>query len=625
MKATDLAQAQSIPPSGPPTVSLPSSPPSPPEVDAAAGKSLVRLLRPYGWSFAAVVLLQVVGALAGLAPLLAVVELGRSLLSPGPTDRGHVWMVVIAGAGGMLVRLVLTAASSGIGHILDGRVQLMFRRELAARLGRVPIGWFSRRRTGELAKVVGEDVSAVHPFIAHAPGELVSAFVVPLASLIYLFTIDWRLTLITLIPVALAVAMVPLMMTPTRLGEQQEFDAAMGRISSSVVEFVQGISVVKAFGGSGRAHRKFRTAADDFVDTFHRWVQGLSRIAAAMQVVLSPPFVLLVVLVGGAALITNGGMDPADLLPFLLLGLGLTAPVAALGHGFDDMQAAGRAVGRIRDVLDAPVLPEPAHPAAAHGHRVELRDVRFGYEADHEVLRGIDLVLEPGTVTAIVGPSGSGKSTLVQLLPRFFDPTHGSVALGGVDLRELDSRELYRMVSFVFQDVRLLHASVADNIALAVPQADLDDVVRAARLANIHDRILELPRGYDSVIGADAGLSGGEAQRISIARALLADTPVLVLDEATAFADPQTEQAVRRALATPGGDRTMLVIAHRLETIADADTVVMLENGSIVERGSPAELLAQEKKFAAFWHTHRSAVADEADTPDDPAQGDDSR
>jgi ATP-binding cassette subfamily B protein len=568
--------------------------------------STARLLRPHLWGFAAVVILQVIGAVAGLAPLLAVVELGRTLLSPGPIDHGHVWTVVIVGAAGLLVRLLFTAASSGIGHLLDGQVQLSFRRALAAHLGRVPIGWFSRRRTGELAQVVGDDVSAVHPFIAHAPGELVAAFVVPLVSLTYLFTVDWRLTLITLIPVALAVALVPAMMTPTRLREQQEFDEAMGRIANSVVEFVQGISVVKAFGGSERAHGRFRTAVDEFVGSFYRMVRGLAGIAAAMQVSLSPPFVLLVVLIGGAARITSGGMVAADLLPFLLLGLGLTAPVAALVHGFDDLQAARRAVGRIRDVLAVPLLLEPAHPAVPTGHRVELRDVHFGYEADHEVLRGIDLVLEPGTVTAVVGPSGSGKSTLVQLLPRFFDPTQGSVVLGGVDLRELDSRELYQRVSFVFQDVRLLRASVADNIALAVPHADLDDVVRAARQAHIHDRILQLPRGYDTVIGDEAGFSGGEAQRISIARALLAAAPVLVLDEATAFADPQTEQAVRRALATPAGDRTILLIAHRLETIADADTVVMLENGSIVERGRPAELLTQDGKFAAFWRSHGS-------------------
>ncbi|MFI6180450.1 ABC transporter ATP-binding protein [Nonomuraea sp. NPDC051191] len=311
---------------------------------------------------------------------------------------------------------------------------------------------------------------------------------------------------------------------PARTREQKAYDAAVGRIASSVVEFVQGISVVKAFGGGERAHRTFLTAADDFVSIFSRWVRGMSVVAAGMQLALSPPFVLLVVLVGGTALITSGGLAPTDLLPFLLLGLGLTAPVAALGHGFDDLQAAGRAVGRIKDVLTVRPLPEPAHPRAPQGHRVELRDVRFAYEVDdgagHEALRGIDLVLEPGTITAVVGPSGSGKSTLVQLLPRFFDPTHGSVLLGGVDLREIGSRELHRQVSFVFQDVRLLRVSVADNIALAVPRAGRDDVIRAARLAGIHDRILRLPRGYDTVLGEETKLSGGEAQRISIARAL---------------------------------------------------------------------------------------------------------
>lgn len=563
------------------------------------------LLRPHAGGFAALVILQVIGAVAGLAPLLAVAEVGRALLSPGPLDRAHVWSAVLAGVAGLLVRLLFTAASSGIGHLLDGRVQLAFRRWLAAHLGRVPIGWFSRRGTGELAKVVGEDVSAVHPFIAHTPGELVSAFVVPLVSLVYLFTVDWRLTLITLIPVLLAVALVPLMMTPARQREQREFDAAMGRIADSVVEFVQGIAVVKAFGGAERTHRRFLTATDEFAGTFLRWARGLAPIAAGMQTVLAPPFVLLVVLAGGTVLIAGGGLAPADLLPFLLLGLGLTAPVAALGHGFDDMRAAWRAVGRIKDVLAVEPLPEPARPAAVRGHRLELRDVSFGYDAGRTVLRGVDLVLEPGTTTAIVGPSGSGKSTLVQLLPRFFDPTHGSITLGGVDLRELGSGQLYRTISFVFQDIRLLRASVADNIALAVPRAGRDQVVRAAKLANVHDRILRLPRGYDTVLDEEAGLSRGEAQRIAIARALLADTPVLVLDEATAFADPQTEQAVRQALASSQGDRTVVVIAHRLETIADADTVVMLDDGAIVERGTPAELLNRNGRFAAFWRSHR--------------------
>ncbi|AUS77171.1 ABC transporter [Actinoalloteichus sp. AHMU CJ021] len=584
--------------------------PAPPSGSEPAGRGVARLLRPHLGGFAAVAVLRAVGDVAGLVPLLAVVELGRVLLSPGPADPGHLRLVVLVGAVGLFVRLVFTAMSSGIGHVLDDQVQLSFRRRLAAWLGRVPLGWLARRRTGELAKVVGEDVSAVHPAIAHTPGELASAFVVPLVSLVYLVTIDWRLTLITLLPVVLALAVVPLMMTPTRLREQAEFDGAMGRLSNSVVEFVQGIAVVRTFGGAGGAHRRFVSSVDDFVGTFGRWVRGMSRPAAGMGLALSPPFVLLVVLTGGAVLIADGSLAPADLLPFTLLGLGLTAPVAALGHGLDDLRAAGRAVGRIRDVLAVEPLPEPADPLVPPGHRVEFHDVRFGYEADHEVLRGVDLALEPGTVTALMGPSGSGKSTLVQLLPRFHDPGHGRITLGGVDLRDIDGRELHRRISFVFQDVRLLRASVADNIALAVPHAHRDDVVRAAQLANIHDRVLRLPRGYDTVLGEETELSGGEAQRISIARALLADTPVLVLDEATAFADPATTLAVRRTLEAVAKDRTVLVIAHRLETVEGADAVVLLEDGVIVERGRPAELLARNGRFAEFWRFHRSATGE---------------
>ncbi|MGW1893516.1 ABC transporter ATP-binding protein [Streptomyces sp. NPDC002004] len=577
-----------------------------PGAEVSGRQALTGLLRPYRLRLTAVLVLQVVSALGGLAPLIAVVELGRALLLPGPVDEGHVWAVVTVGAIGLLVRVLFAALSSGIGHVVDGELQLSLRRLLAEHLGRVPLGWYARRSSGELGQVVQNDVGDLHPLTAHTPGEITSAVVVPLASLVYLSVIDWRLTLVALVPVLLGLLLNLMLMSAGRRRDQLALDAAMGRIAGSAVEFVEGISVVKAFGGSGRAHRAFIKAADDFADYFLGWVLGVAGLGALASLVLSPPFVLVLVLTGGMALITSDAMPPADLLPFLLLALGLTAPVAALGHGLDDVQAAQRAAGRIRALLRVTPLPEPPHPMTPHGHRVELRDVRFAYEPGHEVLRGIDLVLEQGTVTALVGPSGSGKSTLAQLLPRFFDPTQGSVLIGGVDLRDIASRDLYGLVSFVFQDVRLLRASVADNIALAVPHADRDDVVRAARLARIHDRILELPRGYDSVIGEDAGLSGGEAQRISIARALLTDAPVLVLDEATAFADPRTEYDVRRALDTLRENRTQLVIAHRLETIAEADTVVVLEDGAVSERGTPAELLATDGKFAAMWEAQQA-------------------
>lgn len=578
----------------------------------------VGVLRPFVPGLVAVVLLQAVGAVAGLVPLVAVAELGRTLLREGPTDPDRVLGIVVVAALGLVVRVAFTGASSAVGHVLDTEVQLALRRALARHLGRVPMGWLVRQRTGELAKVVGDDVSAVHPFIAHTPAVLVSAFLVPLVSLGYLLTVDWRLALVTLVPVVLALTLIPLLMTPTRLREQGDFDAGTGRIASSALEFVQGIAVVKAFGGGHRAHRRFVADVDDFVEAFTRMVRGLAGPAAGMQLVLSPPFVLLAVLAGGTARV-GAGLPAEDVLPFLLLGPGLTAPVAAMAnHGLEDLQSAQRAVGRIRDLLDVPAAPEPCTPVEPLGHRVELDGVRFGYDADHEVLRGVDLVLEPGSFTALVGRSGSGKSTLAQLLPRFVDPSEGTVRLGGVDVREVRSSDLHRRISFVFQDVRLLRASVTDNITVGAPGADGDAVVRAARLAGIHDRVLALPRGYDTVLGEEATLSGGEAQRLALARALLDEAPVLVLDEATAFADPVTERAVAGILDHLRGSRTILVIAHRLETIGGADAVVMLEDGVVVESGTPQDLLVRDERFAALWRTHRAAEAPPPNPLDEP-------
>ncbi|MFG3396470.1 MULTISPECIES: ABC transporter ATP-binding protein [Streptomyces] len=567
---------------------------------------LLRLLRPYRTSLVAVFVLQIVSSLAGLAPLIAVVELGRVLLTPGPVDHDAAWSAVWIGVAGLLVRVVLAAASGGIAHLVDGRLQLSLRRLLAERLGKVPLGWYSRRSSGEINGVVQGDVDQLHHLIAHAPVEATSAVVVPLASFVYLAWVDWRLTLVALVPVLLGLLLQRLLQSEDRQREGRKMGEAMGRIGAASVEFVEGISVVKTFGGGGQAHRRYRKAADDFADFFLGYVAGAAGLASLAALVLSPPFVLLLVFVGGTALIAADAMSPADLLPFPLLAVALTAPIAALGHGLDNVHAAERSAERIRAMLNVPPLPEPARPAEPDGERVEFRGVGFSYDSGRRVLQGIDLVLEPGTTTALVGPSGAGKSTLAQLVPRFSDPTSGAVLLGGVDVRDIASEQLYRHVSFVLQDVRLLRAGIAENIALAVPEADRAAVERAARAAGIHERIQEMPRGYDSVIGEDVGLSGGEAQRLSVARALLVDAPVLVLDEAMSFADAKTEAEIRAALVNLVRGRTQLVIAHRLETVARADRIVVMEDGRIVESGTYRELLDMNGKFAAMWRAQRA-------------------
>lgn len=567
---------------------------------AEAEVPMAALFRAFVPRLVALVGLQVVGSLAGLVPLLAVAELARSLSRPGPVDVDQVRLIVTAGACGLLVRLLLTGAATALGHTVDGEAQLALRRRLASHLATAPLAWLARRRSGELAKVVGADVSAMHPVIAHTPAELASAFVVPAASLVYLVFVDWRMTLITLVPVVVAIAIVPLMMTPSREAEQQDFDAAMAQMRTTLVELVRGITVIKVFGGPSGTGVRFRQAAEDFVGAFQRWVRGMAGPAAAMGLVLSPPVVFLTVLLGGTVQITSGALPAADLVPFLLLGFGLTAPVAALGHGFDELQAARGALTRIRQVLRVRPLPAPVRPVVPQGNRIELHGVSFSYE-EHEVLTDVDLTLEEGTTTAIVGPSGSGKSTLAHLLLRFADPSHGSVRIGGADLRDLDVGTLHRTVAAVLQDVQVLQATVAENIAVAVPGASTQRIIEAARLANIHERILQLPDGYDTVLEEDAVLSGGEKQRIALARALLPRTPVLVLDEATAFADPLTEKAIQEAVKATARGRTTVIIAHRLSTIVDADQVVVLDAGTIVGAGAPERLAARPGWFADLW------------------------
>lgn len=582
-----------------------------PAVDRAA---LRDLLAPARVAIAVACALQVVASIAGVLPFVTVAELARVLCQP-EVDGERAWAVAVVGVAALLVRLAFLGLATSVTHFADNDLQLDIRRRMAAHLGRVPLGWFDEHNSGAVKKALQDDVDTLHHLIAHSYLELTAAIVVPVVSVAYLLAVDWRLTLVTLLPAVLGVGLYATLMRG--YGRQMAaYGAAIARVNAASVEFVQGIAVVKTFGQSGRAHRRFLAEATGFVEFFWQWVKGLLVPSALAELILSPIVALLTVLAAGAVFVAEGWLAPLDVLPFALLGLGITAPFMALNYAQQDLSMAEQAAGRISALLATPALAiaGPGGPAPADD-TVRLHGVRFSYDSTTEVLRGIDLELAPGTLTALVGPSGSGKSTLAKLVPRFWDPSAGFVSLGGVDLRDLPPAELYRRVGFVFQDVRLLRTSVRDNIRLGDPAAGDERVEAAARAAQIHERIVALPRGYDSVVGEDAILSGGEGQRVTIARALLADPRIVVLDEATAFADPESEAAIQDALATLAVGRTLLVVAHRLHTIVGADQIVVVDGGVVVERGRHDALLAAGGRYGRLWEA-ASAAADRPVTPE---------
>ncbi|MFH9038304.1 ABC transporter ATP-binding protein [Streptomyces sp. NPDC017966] len=588
---------------------------------AAEPAALPSLLRPVRGRLSLAVLCQAVAALLGIAPFVAVAELARVLLADGQVDRDRAWTVTALAGACLLARLLFLVTASVVSHLAENDLQLSVRRRLVGRLDRVPLGWFSGRGGGAVKKAVQDDVHALHHLVAHSLLELTAAVIVPLATLAYLFRVDWRLTLITMIPLVLGIGLFG------RTGAAFKknlpaLDAAMTDVNGAAVEFVQGIAVVKTFGQTRRAHRRYADAADRFAAFFRGWVDSLAAPRALSEIVLSAPTMLFTVLLGGTALITAGRTAPADLVPFALLAVGITTPVLTISFAEEEVRAAKAAADRIAEVLATPELPLPEHPVTAGPGAVTFEAVGFSHDGAHRVLDGVDLTLAPGTTTALVGPSGAGKSTLAALLPRFWDPDEGTIRVGGTDLRDLAPEELHRRMSFVFQDVRLLRDTVRANLLIARPDATGEQLVDAARRARIHDRITELPRGYDSVVGEDARFSGGEAQRLSIARAMLADTPVLVLDEATAYADPESEAAVQDALSELTRGRTLLVVAHRLSTVKDADLIVVLDGGRVVERGTHAELLALRGTYAGMWQAHERGTARRPGGPGEPADND---
>lgn len=572
----------------------PASPPPQAKWHSQAGK---RLLAPLKNHFIAAGAVQTIITLLEIIPFIFITELARQLLAGAPTAvliNLGVWALVLLGIGTTLSSILIVYM-----HFIDAKFILTLKQSLLVKLARLPLGWFTERDSGRIKHLVQDDATSLHYLVTHAVLDVIAAIVSPLAVLIYLLWVDVRITLILLLPI-IVYFVIFAGMVQASTAQMPQVTKWGQRMNSEVGQFLVGMPVIRVFGGT--AASAFHKTLDDYLQFFTNWQRPFTQKKVRAEIVAKPTTFLCLIVVVGTLFAAFGWLDPVDLLPFLLLGTTFGPKLLGIAYGASSLREGQAAANRLGNTLEETELEQIAADSPTSNQTgIEFRQVVFGYHPNQPIIKEVSFNLPPGTVTALVGPSGGGKSTLASLLARFYDIQSGQILINGRDIRSLPVDQLYQQLGFVFQDVQLLLGTVRDNIALAKPNATQAEIETAAKHAYIHDEILALANGYDTILGEESKLSGGQQQRLTIARVLLANPSILILDEATAFIDPEAEYLVQQALSYLMKGRTVLIIAHRLHTVVSADQLLVVDQGQIVQQGTHQQLVATSGLYQQLW------------------------
>ena len=548
---------------------------------------------------------SVISALLALVPFIYIWKIIKEVLDVAPnyenattlTHNGI--MAVVFAVGAMLVYIGALMCS----HIAAFRVQANIRKDAMHHIATLPLGFMDGIGSGKMRKTVNEASAATETYLAHQLPDSAGAMATPIGLIALLLFFDWRLGLLSLVPVVLAFLIMSSMTGSKMKKKMEEYQNALDNMSNEAVEYVRGIPVVKTFGQSVFSFKKFKGS----IDEYEKWVISYTKdMMLPMMGYTTIINAVFAVLIAAAMIFTSSGVTTSffvDLLFYVIITPVITVTLTKIMFSSENKMIVADAMKRIESVLDMKPLEETKTQKHPKDNSIKLSGVKFKYaKATENAINGVDLTVAPGEHIALVGPSGGGKTTLASLIARFWDTTEGQILIGGEDVRDIPKKELSETVSFVFQDAKLLKMSVLDNVRLSKPNATKEEVLKALHDAQCDDIAEKLPNGVDTVIGANGVyLSGGEQQRISIARVMLKNSPILILDEATAFADPDNETKVQEAFSAMSKGKTVIMIAHRLSTVTNADRIYVLENGKVSESGTHDTLTKSDGLYAKMW------------------------